>query len=599
MGSTSDLEAAWSTDVILLLHFADPKDEDDQRRLQRLTGRILKAAAEDEVDFRAEKWRVPLSRLVKLSISATRSRPEPPLAESQLKLLIFLAQIIPTSIVAQAKQYYRCLRELTLHDKVLGGNLKDGRTLLLTALLAPLQIRTAEHRYQYEAFVIEYLTSPRLDEHLGGLDELASALDYALLLKTMASVVRRDSTKGSNDALHDESRLWLLAYTIYFHERRRTLSKVAADVPEPDYITVLSTLLCSLADEIDRRLPLQDVAMVDRQLEDEAGPTRSGNRHHRVSNLPLPRLVRDNILSLINQRSITSLLAQMDDRGLGRDGSKAPSDVDRKAEARLIASYALTLLRIFPRRADEIRMWLYLGFTSSSSGSSAGSPGRLPAIKYFWNASRNTKVFATITRDSRSAVDLISPKRLRSDAHVTSDLSEAPSAEDVDEDWRIILLFFELYTFVLKVMDDEEFFSTQATPRPSFGDGISSSWTRESALPLSEVRELTVFLKNLAFTLYWNVAELNDVRESETTDGFQSYLHSFSKNNTSAERQNDYERKAVVPIAGMTGMTIEYVKGIVTGLLRMIYEREYVPALLLQMQQESLRLLHGLTGNSH
>ncbi|KAI7633125.1 hypothetical protein KC322_g22455, partial [Hortaea werneckii] len=182
-----------------------------------------------------------------------------------------------------------------------------------------------------------------------------------------------------------------------------------------------------------------------------------------ATGLPLNTWLSSTLRSLIDQNSIRNLLAT------GEQSSAA--------NAQLLASYALTLLRSFPRQADDIRMWLYLGPTSQTSGST-------PATQYFWNATKlNNTVFSTIHADSRKVLPLLK--------------TSAPAASQRRDDWTVIMVFLELYTFLLKIMDDEEFMG-------------KSDNRRSSAISTPEVADLVTFLKNLGFTLYFNAADLQD-----------------------------------------------------------------------------------------
>lgn len=144
---------------------------------------------------------------------------------------------------------------------------------------------------------------------------------------------------------------------------------------------------------------------------------------------------------------------------------------------------------------------------------------------------------------------------------------------DRDEEWTIILLFLELYTFVLKVMDDDEFFSSDSSFTASSSSG--TSWTKESALPLKEIKDMTVFLKSLAFTLYWNSADLNENEPSQDNGGIRSYFTSLIPQSDNITSVKDLEMKNKEKgLPGVTGIPLDYFKGLVTGLLRMIHERE-------------------------
>jgi ubiquitin-protein ligase E3 C len=125
----------------------------------------------------------------------------------------------------------------------------------------------------------------------------------------------------------------------------------------------------------------------------------------------------------------------------------------------------------------------------------------------------------------------------------------------------------------LKVMDDEEFFSS-ASPFAA-SQNVLSSWTKESALPLKDVKDMTVFLKNLAFTLYWNVADLTKKGPvpSSAVD-LRSYFSNTAQVSGPMERTEVETKKEINDLPGVTGIPLDYFKGLVTGLLRMLHERE-------------------------
>lgn len=191
---------------------------------------------------------------------------------------------------------------------------------------------------------------------------------------------------------------------------------------------------------------------------------------------------------------------------------------------------------------------------------------KIPAIKYFWQASKSSQIFNIISNDSTKVLALLQPPK-------HGEGRASISQEDRDQEWTIILLFFELYTFLLKVMDDEEFFSS-ASPFAA-SDNIQSSWTKESALPLKDIRDMTVFLKNLAFTLYWNLADLTSKGDTTTSTGdLRNYFTNITQPSVVSERQEAEAKEHSNDLPGVTGIPLDYFKGLVTGLLRMLHERE-------------------------
>lgn len=203
-------------------------------------------------------------------------------------------------------------------------------------------------------------------------------------------------------------------------------------------------------------------------------------------------------------------------------------------------------------------MWLYLGSMTTSPGS------QLPALKFFWQTMSSTSIFAAIRGDSKEALTILRPQ-IQSTTESSSDLTR-------DREWRNILLFLELYTFVLRFTDDEEFLSGGAPNLGQIEEPVSR--IRESALPLEDVKQLTIFLKNLAFTTYYNAGELSDDEQNNYT-GLGTY---FGVSNPSRFQSpgNDTSAKRAPrrPFAGIAGMTFDYVRTIVTGVMRMLYERD-------------------------
>ena len=125
----------------------------------------------------------------------------------------------------------------------------------------------------------------------------------------------------------------------------------------------------------------------------------------------------------------------------------------------------------------------------------------------------------------------------------------------------------ELYKFVLVIMDDEELLSGSQPLSDN------PSWMRKSALPVSQIAELTIFLKHLAFSMYWYGSEITGIQKEESRQGLSQYFgtNSYQPN---IEQVSFSARQEEPSLAGMPGMTLPHLKGMVTGLLRMIYERE-------------------------
>ena len=544
----------------LLIQFLETSKVEDVARLVYFSN-IFETTVQEVPTIAAggERIVVLLGRLAKVTLSVLRSTASSssksvlvfavnPLSE----LLIFLTHLIPKKMASMAEEYYAVMSLLTKNIHALAYRANLSSDTIVESVLAILRPITSETLTSYEWFAKGYLTISDLPKYLGTLDGLANSINYKLLISTL-----EHWDFHTNDMDIADTRLWLLAYLIYFY--RYTFAdhvNVAQQAPEPAFVDVMSRILNPIALNVSRRLESDDINPTDDSPHDTE---------------PLPPFVKEQIVSLLNQRTITGLLSHHHPKGLLQQAGVDDHQSNASREARILASYALTLLRVFSRRGDDIRMWLYLGSADSSESIDLNGgqvPGtRIPAIKYFWQASRSSRTFQAIGRDSKNAVPLLKLSNQR---------GAMPSeADDSTQEWTIILLFLELYTFVLKVMDDEEFFSSRSSFFASTNTRVS--WTRESALPLKDVEEMTVFLKNLAFALYWNAGELNEAETSQqdTAGGIRNYFSSFGPPPSSSSNLKEAEvRNREKGLPGVTGIPLDYFRGLVTGLLRMIHERD-------------------------
>lgn len=514
----------------LLVRFASPRNELDIQCLDHFSTRYLQSVPMQPSGYPADIWTHALLRLVKLSLATLSAKGTSPLpthtADNLIALLEAVTPAIPRQLASYSHEYFRTLAEAGTERQC-----SDPRSIELAAL-ALLQPITDKTEKAYEGFVSEFLVTPGLPAMFGSLDGLGRGLEYRTLAAALHKVL---SSASRDDILQLNSRedlLWLLAYFIYFRRSANADEQRSTDSPDVQYVKIVSRLISFLADDIGAR--------IEGSLSPWPATSISIPATSHVE--PLPAFVRSEILTLINQGNVSSLLANFDAVPASTKGT--PS------EASALASYALTLLRAFPRRGDEIRMWLFRGSTSRGPSKSIHSAKSLPAIKYFYQVASKSRVYQLISKDPRETVNMLRPDESR------------------DQQWRVVLLFLELYTFVLKIMDDEEFLAG------TYAYDDQWSWTRMSALPLDQVKDLTIFLKNLSFSMYWNASELAGIEAAEVKTSLAEY---FGGNRTA---QNDYRqdegpaKSEEMSVAGVSGMTLVYLKGMVTGVLRMVYERE-------------------------
>ncbi|KAF2709226.1 HECT-domain-containing protein [Pleomassaria siparia CBS 279.74] len=552
---TSEAEAV--SQLKRLLRFASIRCEADLQRIRHSGLRQMETV--QSLGFPSSgPWPLTYIRLEKMVLAALERWSKlnaPPWNQYDdfLSILRFLADRTPAETSHNARQYYRTLA-LIISELWSGSGGDDGTAkspdileVVLETVISPLTKVTGYTLNAYEAFGYIVLTLPILssDSRLSQKvrESLADPINYKLLASALATLFK-DSGLLSLPVLADTSnRLRLLASFIYFHRYAHNFNTPEAYSVHKDFVAVVSLLLNSLP-----------VSIID--VQDDSDQSEDPQASEATN-----EFVMEQVLSLVNQEGIGNLLSS------STQSSEASED-EKVEEARQLANYALALLRFFPRRGDEIRMWLYMGPQIQASSKNSA------AIRYFWEASKTLSVFSTIFNDSRAAIDLLRSKPTSTDilsegapsgTSIQQGLwqfarQEAQRKEAVADEWRVILVFLELYTFVLKVTDDEEFFS--------WGDDVFSSQVRKNALPLPDVTKLTTFLKNLGFTLYFNAADITASEEREpTTTNFGL----FGPRGPEPQAQ---KQVAEPSMGGVPGLTLEYVKGIVTGLLRMIYERD-------------------------
>jgi len=539
----------------LLIRFASAADPLDLRRMQRFATKSSKRYGEPIWQTAAkihQEWKHPLLCAAKICLAMlqrnfTASHWPTDILEDFLLFLSEISSSIPEQLSLRSHLYYQTLRLLLQRystSKVssepidsLGAKTQwYTNSFLYPALLTLLKDDNPHVLAAYEGFVDEFLTTPNLSRQLD-LTTLANGLSSKTLTTALLNITTAEATHNSWQRKTSEDVMWLLAHYIYFRRTAKSGTRVPVR-PDAEFVRVVSKLLLRLPEDIGSRI-------------DAAGMPSTN---------PLPNFISNELSTLVNQESVTSLLntAELD---VTPTQSKQKSWSDTAG----LASYALTLLRVFARRRDDIRMWLYLGSTSRATGSSDVVSEHLPAIKYFCEAVVRTEVFRLISQRPQNAISLLKTDTSR---HLSSNSIGSSGASRREQEWRIILLFLELYPFLLKVMDDEEFFNGASSTEEH------QSWTRRSALPLARVEELTVFLKNLAFTMYWDAAKLLGTEEPETATSLAEYFGNASVASPSTVNIDALSKPEDIVIAGVIGMSLSYLKGMVTGLLRMIYERE-------------------------
>ncbi|KIW00617.1 uncharacterized protein PV09_07814 [Verruconis gallopava] len=541
-----------------LLQFSKLKaGSNDLQRLHRFITRLRATVQNEDIICAGGPWPMAYLRLHKLLLNLVRtSNGQSADLDSNLRAVVFIGHQIPDKVARNARMLYSAMTALLEANGETLAWREGLLELMIDVLVAPILTDCPERNDAYQALACEFLTSRAVTTPpfaTKWLDRLADTVDSAQLAEAVATVMSSQPDYNGFTSMHIPARRYnLLGTFIYVHRRAHMRHTSQAYTSHQDFVHSISSLLLSLSVEIS-------------SYDLSSAYTTSDDPNSLASNT----FAREQMLSLVDQESIRTLLSGATNT---KDGLGSPR---MNSEAKQLATYALTLLRFFPRRADDIRMWLFMGSTASSSSPSDDSQQRLPAIKFFWQAARSSMVFNTISRDVKSVVKLLKPQPAWDGSGLNGQ-----HAEWVQDDWRVVLIFLELYTFVLKLMDDEEFFSASSLDSSSSSSSSSSSWARTNALPLDDVKDLTLFLKNLGFVMYFNAKDIveegsGEQRAGDTTASLSSYFKVAS-----SDRETLHDELPRLPktpetaLAGLAGISIDYVKGLVTGLLRMVHERD-------------------------
>ncbi|KAL2147305.1 hypothetical protein VTI28DRAFT_10295 [Corynascus sepedonium] len=505
----------------LVLSFYQVSNSEDQQRLCLLARDLLQTKFSSFATGAIELPR--LNRLAQIVVSALE-RFDPITASLQVQILldtiVEVTKARPQSVQATLGKLYRVLGRYC-HNLGPHSPLLD---LIRDAIGKPLSQSTAPKSFTqaaYHEFAVSFLTQPDLFLFESNVGSFAVDVDVDMLSESLeAAMATGTRTVGSQEGL-----MWLLSHFIVLQKTRKRL------VLHSHSLRVLYALLSALSNQIRAAFSsseLKPSAVETGDLEDVPEPT-------------LPPYVSDKLASLTDREEISGLLEKF----TSDHGGTSASELEN---AGFLAGYILTLVYCFPTLGDDIRMRLYLADIPTHQGP-------LPAVRFFWNAFSRTSIFTSIASDPDAALTILRQRPA----------SQADSPWH--REWRTILLFLELYIFVLRLTDDEDFFS---------GLGISSqveektTRLRSSGLNLQELKRLTSFLKHLGFTLYYHAADL--LNSASTTPGNADGSLTSSPR---SKRGADNNRAANALTFTLTaGVDFEAFRTLVSTAMRMLYERD-------------------------
>ncbi|KAL2257802.1 hypothetical protein VTK26DRAFT_9152 [Humicola hyalothermophila] len=507
-----ELRAIEATPLLLAVY--QTSTPDDLRRLSMLAQDLLQTKFAPFATGAVELPR--LGKLARIVVAALEHL-DPNTAGSQVQILLEAA----VEIVAARPQSVRPV--LGNFYRVLGSYChRLGTTSLLLnlvqrAVAAPLIATSAPDSFceaAYYEFAISFLTQPDLYLFEANPDTFVANMDVDRLSKSLHAGMAAESRASRSQT----DLMWLLAHFIALQKTRKHL------VLHSRSVKVLYSLLSALSSQI--RLGF---APADLKSDPEEEPDQI-----------LPSYVSEKLASLTDRNEISRLLEQF----TSQHGGTSDSEVE---DAGFLAGYILTLMYCFPTLGDDIRMRLYLADIPTPRGA-------LPAVKFFWNALSRTSIFSRIVSDGDSALAILRYK---------------PGADEDavwHREWRTVLLFLELYIFVLRLTDDDDFFSA-LNPSPVSGNE-SVSRLRANGLSQENLKRLTLFLKHLGFTLYYNAAELlgSTPNVTEKLNGPNDPLIASARPKLVAGAGPSF--------ASTIGVEFDAFRSLVSTTMRMLYERD-------------------------
>ena len=521
----------------LLVHFQEfrnhtVRDDHDTLRVLYFASALIPTLTTFPRASQSSQWQHNLSRLGVIAARHIRSvrNQSTTLTDEVISrlaaLLAFLSSCIPLEMCKHASLYMQVLKEVIDAR----ASAQDSAAKTIVTLLSNTPVHCP---LLYHAFASEVLCDELMSHHLPVLGKLSADIDLNALAKVLLLRGKQGQESITQPRVEAQRYLWELSYLIWI--RRRNESNIS----DFTFVQTVSALLTHCADEVSARWEIEDFPMAN-------DPPRAG--------APLPPFIQESLAYLVVQDTLRKAISDL---------SQTPSSGNDFDIASSLADYAVSMLRAFPSKAANIRMWLYQGSVTSTAGKN------MSTIQYFWSTASKTSVFRRIVRDHRSVLSVL--KQAAPESNQIGRHNATPQEVDIwKEEWRVILLFLELYTFVLKLMDDDDFFSLDKSQRFGYTESSTPySQFRKGALPLSDVSSLTTFLKSLAFTLYWNVTDLKDTNESEDVGNIAALFG----NTTSPNKPQSSSKSPHQTLTG-NGVSHTYLKGLATGLLRMVHERD-------------------------
>ncbi|KKA28862.1 hypothetical protein TD95_000291, partial [Thielaviopsis punctulata] len=213
-----------------------------------------------------------------------------------------------------------------------------------------------------------------------------------------------------------------------------------------------------------------------------------------------------------------------------------------------LAGYILCLCRCFPQKRDQINLQLFLCDIKTLSGP-------VPFLQHLLSVALQTGIYCQATSSKLEPLTALNAY-----------FDPFSSKDEVLAEWTIIILALDLYSFLLRLTDDDDFFSRLSTPNGQIT--TDTPRIQRCNLAMKDIIPLSQFLRDMSFPFYNNLADLES--EPSTTVANE---HRAAPTWPAAKKRS-ISATNTPKSSGTVKLDLPSLKSIITTALTMIYERD-------------------------
>ncbi|KAL5611731.1 uncharacterized protein BROUX77_001887 [Berkeleyomyces rouxiae] len=385
----------------------------------------------------------------------------------------------------------------------------------------------------YSAFSFSLLTYESTENTRNIIRSLAEIVDISILSSTIVG----EFSKHKEYFQHDDRALWIIAHLILLG------SEAGRGTTYGAFMDALLILVNAISSQLTQTITTKNSDLLDNVVESDSETEE--DRVKVKQTIELPPYVEQQLESLTTQPAIEHLV-----KSFNLDTLQTPQDVASATST--IAGYMMCLFKCFPKRRDEISLRLFLSNISTAKG-------KVPLLQHLLGALLNTTLYRQVM--SFELEPLVALKQY---------LDPASNNSVSETEWRIVLLTLDLYSFVLRLTDDDDFFARLMIPDTS----LTSETPRiqQCNLSMAELSSLSRFLCQMSFPLYNNNAEL-EIEPNSDSPTYGTFT-SRGKQPLWSSGESEIVKNQAAPNATLMKLDLPHLKVIITNALNMLYDRD-------------------------